>query len=255
VKFSERLKFLRNESGYTQVEIGNLLEVSEASIRKYESGQGKPRAKNLEKLAKIFDVSVSYLLGETNIRTSYKIIDIMEQLSESRQENTINYAEGQLAEQKIENKIIHLKNSLVPYEMLTEQALSAGFGEGYTDNLETTTVYWDKKVDYDRAIPIKGDSMEPDFQYGQVALIKYQSIPDYPGQVCAVDNVEIGSGYIKSVTVKEDGLLLQSLNVCEDYNGERLFPDKKVPWEENPRIIGKVVAAFTPINPDEPFFE
>ena len=29
--------------------------------------------------------------------------------------------------------------------------------------------------------------------------------------------------------------------------GERKFPDKKISGEDNPRIIGKVVAAFTPI--------
>ncbi|MCT0086717.1 transcriptional regulator, partial [Lactococcus lactis subsp. lactis] len=46
------------------------------------------------------------------------------------------------------------------------------------------------------------------------------------------------------------GLLLQSLNIEEDQNGERKFPDIKLYWDENPRIIGKVVAAFTPIERD-----
>ena len=40
-------------------------------------------------------------------------------------------------------------------------------------------MYWDKQVNYDIGIPIKGDSMEPEFHYGQTALIKYQSSPDY----------------------------------------------------------------------------
>jgi len=37
------------------------------------------------------------------------------------------------------------------------------------------------------------------------------------------------------------------LNVELNQYGERKFPDKKISWEDNPRIIGKVVAAFTPI--------
>ncbi|WP_461217090.1 hypothetical protein, partial [Lactococcus cremoris] len=39
----------------------------------------------------------------------------------------------------------------------------------------------------------------------------------------------------------------QSLNIEEDQNGERKFPDIKLYWDDNSRIIGKVVAVFTPI--------
>ncbi|MGY0187230.1 hypothetical protein [Lactococcus petauri] len=37
------------------------------------------------------------------------------------------------------------------------------------------------------------------------------------------------------------------MNVELNQYGERKFPDKKISGEDNPRIIGKVVAAFTPI--------
>ncbi|MDG4967419.1 XRE family transcriptional regulator [Lactococcus lactis] len=247
MKISERLKSLRLESGKTQKEVAQELDILTEAYRRWENGRSNPKKDSLEKLAKVFNVSVSYLLGETNLRSSNRIYNIMEQLSKPRQENTINYAESQLEQQKQDNKIIQLKNSLIPYEVATEKALSAGLGEGYTDNIETTTVYWDKRVNYDIGIPIKGDSMEPEYQNGETALIKYQSCPDYDGQVCAVDHVSTGNAYIKCVTVQEDGLLLESLNVEENQNGERNFPDKKILWEENPRIIGKVVAAFTPI--------
>lgn len=60
----------------------------------------------------------------------------------------------------------------------------------------------------------------------------------------------MGNAFIKCVTVEEDGLLLQPLNIEEDQNGERKFPDIKLYWDDNPRIIGKVVAAFTPIERD-----
>ena len=65
--------------------------------------------------------------------------------------------------------------------------------------------------------------MEPKFHYGQTALIKYQSSPDYDGQVCALDNVYMGNAFIKCVTIEENGLLLQSLNIEEDQNGEKNF--------------------------------
>lgn len=247
MNLSERLKSLRLEQGYTQKELANKLGIAYQNIQKYEKGIAKPLNKNLENLAEVFQVSVSYLMGETNIRSSNRINEIMEQLSEPRQEETINFAEEKLIEQNSENKIIQLRSSLVSYEVATEQALSAGLGEGYTDNIETTTVYWDKNIDYDIGIPIKGDSMEPDYQSGQIALIKYQSCSDYDGQVCAVDNISVGNAFIKCVTCQEDGILLESLNVELNQYGERKFPDKKISWEDNPRIIGKVVAAFTPI--------
>lgn len=117
MNFSQRLKELRLTHGYTQNELAELLGVTYASIQKYESNRGKPRAKNLEKIAQIFEVSVSYLLGETNIRSSNKISSIMEQLSEPRQENTINYAESQLKQQERDNEAIQLKNTIIPSEL------------------------------------------------------------------------------------------------------------------------------------------
>lgn len=254
MELSEKLKELRLEQKYTQQEIADKLGIIVESYRKYELGKRQPGKKSLEKLARVFDVSVSYLLGETNIRDTYEIVEIMEQLNKPRQEETLDFAKNKLIEQNSENKIIQLRNSLISYEVATDQALSAGLGEGYTDNIETTIVYWDKKVDYDIGIPIKGDSMEPDYQSGQIALIKYQSCPDHDGQVCAVDNISLGNAFIKCVTCQEDGILLESLNVELNQYGERKFPDKKISWEENPRIIGKVVAAFTPIDINNIYF-
>ena len=247
LNFSQRLKELRLEYGYTQTVLADLLGVSYAAIQKYEAGLGKPRAKNLEKLAKIFDVSVSYLLGETNSRSSNKIYDIIEQLSEDRQDNTLKYAEHQLKEQKEEVNIINLHNSLIPYEIEEEQALSAGRGEAYTDEVGKEVVYWDKDIKHDRAIVIRGNSMEPDYHYGQIALISYQDCVDINGDIYAVDDIDRGLAYIKSVYVEDDYIRLVSLNDDIDFEGNRLFPDILLPRDENTRIIGKVIEAFTPI--------
>ena len=248
MEFSERLKILRLEVGYTQKELAKKINLSsQGAYRKYETGEGKPRAAKLEKLASIFNVPVSYLLGETDVRYSYEIVEIMEKLSEPRQTETINFAKNKLKEQKEENKIIQFRASLIPYEAEEEYELSAGLGEGYTDCSSKKIVYWDKDVPYDRAICIKGESMEPEFHYGEVVLIKHQNCLDYQGQVCAVDDVERGLAYIKCVTELEDGLLLESINDSEDDNGQRLFPDIFLPFEDNPKIIGIVKEHFFPI--------
>lgn len=70
MKFSDRIHNLRIEKGYTLQDLANRLGTSYQTIQKYEKGISKPRLARLEELAKLFDVSISYLLGETDIRTS-----------------------------------------------------------------------------------------------------------------------------------------------------------------------------------------
>lgn len=246
IEFPERLKELRKEKGYTQKELAELIGFSYQNLQKYEKGIAKPLNKNLIKLSEIFGVSVSYLLGETDVRTASNIYEIYEQLNEQRKNRVYDYTSNQLKEQLEENNIISIPR-LVSYFVEEENALSAGNGEGYTSLEGKQTVYWDKDVDYDRAVWIKGDSMEPDFHYGEVALIKYQNCYDYPGQVCAVDDVERGQAYIKSVRIIDDHLVLHSLNDSVDDYGNLIFPDKYIPLSDNPRIIGKVVDHFIPI--------
>lgn len=66
--FTERLISLRKEKGVNQTEIAKGLHISQQSYSQWESGNRSPSQKTLEKLAKFFNVSVSYLLGETSIR-------------------------------------------------------------------------------------------------------------------------------------------------------------------------------------------
>lgn len=247
MNFSERLKKIRRDQNLTQKNAADLIGISLRSYQRYEEQSGTPTKKRLEEMAKLFNVSVGYLLGELEENYNNEINSIMLQLNEDRQIKTINYAKKLLDEQKSEKQIIKLPTNLIPYEVEEENALSAGDGEGYTSLETKQIVYWDNDVDYDRAIWIKGDSMEPDFHYGEVALIKYQTCYDYPGQICAVDDVERGQAYIKSVRVIDDYLVLHSLNDSVDDYGNLLFPDKYIPLSDSPRIIGKVVDHFTPI--------
>lgn len=247
MELSERLKNLREEGNYSQVFMADILDVSQGAYQKWESGARFPKIEQQKKLAEFFDVSISYLIGETNIKKATRIMDIMDKLSEPNQEETISFAQRKLEEQEEENNIIQIHSSLVPYEVEEEQALSAGNGEGYTTSQNKETVYWDQDIAYDKAVWIKGDSMEPDFHYGEVALIKYQDNLDYPGQICAVDDVERGQAYIKSVRIEDKYLVLHSLNDSIDGDGNLIFPDKYIPLSEKPRIIGKVVDHFTPI--------
>ncbi|MGQ9556903.1 MAG: helix-turn-helix domain-containing protein [Desulfurispora sp.] len=68
MSLGERLKKARESRGLTQIQLGKMVNVSDATINRYERGQRKPTPEMLSKLAEILHVSVDYLVdgpGET----------------------------------------------------------------------------------------------------------------------------------------------------------------------------------------------
>lgn len=251
MEFHQRLKDLRSESGYTQKQIADILNIKQPPYQRWESGANKPRADKLEELANIFDVSISYLLGESDVKSGTKINQIMEKLSEKGQEETIDFANKKLSEETKKTKIIEFNSSLFDYPVLSDQALSAGKGNGISDDMSTYTVYWTKEVNCDYGVPIKGDSMEPDYHDKDIVLIQEQPCPDYDGQVCAVIDFDRGVSYIKCVTVEDKFIRLESLNQSIDDKGKLLYEDILLPRDETTKILGKVIESFTPLNKKE----
>lgn len=64
--FNKILKDLRLKHRYTQQELADKLEVTQRTIAFYEKGERQPDFNTLIKIAKIFDVSLDYLLGMNN---------------------------------------------------------------------------------------------------------------------------------------------------------------------------------------------
>lgn len=61
--FAERLKELRTERGFSQVQLALNTGVSKGIISLWENGLREPTLSNLVALADIFDVSLDYLAG------------------------------------------------------------------------------------------------------------------------------------------------------------------------------------------------
>lgn len=66
VKLGARIREFRKGRGLTMVELAALLEVSQPAISQWETGKEPPGRENLAKLAKVFDVSLMMLLGESD---------------------------------------------------------------------------------------------------------------------------------------------------------------------------------------------
>ena len=238
---TKRLKSLRKKLGYTQKDVALKLRVTQQNYQKWESGFTKsPTTETIIELANIFNTSVEYL-------TNTEILPIYQALSETRQSELVSIAEEKLKEQLNENKVIPFIDNLIPYQVISEQSLSAGYGNGYTDEQETYTVFWDKDVRYDYAAEIEGDSMEPKFHDGDIALIRKTHVNDYDGCVCVIDDVANQRVYIKRIHIEDTHVRLESLNKDTYDNGELIYPDILLENNENLKLIGKVIDSFKPI--------
>ena len=114
--------------------------------------------------------------------------------------------------------------------------MSAGIGSSVYNDQNYDTVYFNEELAHDFASWISGDSMEPKYPNGSVALIRETGF-DYDGAVYAV--VWNSQTFIKKVYREENGLRLVSIN--KDYK------DIQIPYNENPRIVGKIVGDFMPL--------
>lgn len=65
MEFSERLKDLRRQAGLTQVDVAEKLGISQPAYASWERGVKKPTQENLVKIAQILNVSMDYLVGNS----------------------------------------------------------------------------------------------------------------------------------------------------------------------------------------------
>lgn len=66
MEFSERLKTLRKQAQLTQVDVAEKLGISQPAYASWERGIKKPTQENLVKIAQILNVSVDYLVGNSD---------------------------------------------------------------------------------------------------------------------------------------------------------------------------------------------
>ncbi|MFR2742070.1 MAG: S24 family peptidase [Streptococcus agalactiae] len=241
--FSSKLNDLLNETSTKQVELSKATGIPPSTLTGYVKGTSLPIPGNVQKIADYFGLMKSDIdprfaprkkKHELKIPTSplvNKITKTVVELNVPRKQQVLDYATEQLKEQK--NKMTSIEETL--YEYKVYEKLSAGTGYGYFGDGNYDTVFYDEQLDYDFASWVFGDSMEPTYLNGEVALIKQTGF-DYDGAIYAVE--WDGQTYIKKVFREKGGLRLVSLN--------KKYKDKFAPFSEDPRIIGKVVGNFMP---------
>lgn len=67
MEFAERLKTLRKQVKLTQGHIAEKLNISQQAYASWERGVKKPTQENLVKIAQVLNVSVDYLVGNSDV--------------------------------------------------------------------------------------------------------------------------------------------------------------------------------------------
>lgn len=125
----DRIKALRKEAKLTQKQLGELCNINEANIRKYESNRQIPKISTLKRIADALDVSVGYLQGYEPINGK----EIYDALENGNYEHLLKLA------QNVENRhlLVALSNSEDEEKInliLVQNFLATVANDGITNN-------------------------------------------------------------------------------------------------------------------------
>lgn len=67
----ERLKEIRKDNDYNQIEIAKYLGITQVQYSRYETGERLIPITHLIRLAEFYKVSIDYLVGLTDVRKPY----------------------------------------------------------------------------------------------------------------------------------------------------------------------------------------
>ena len=222
----EKLKARRKELKLTQKEIAEELGISFQAYSAWERGIKEPSQEKVAQLENILKVAKGYF-------TQIEIVRLYNSLSKQGKDKVVLYARN-LAKEEQTQKVTTMPERL--YEYHVYERMSAGIGASVYDDQNFDTVYFNEELAHDFASWVAGDSMEPKYQNGSVALIRETGF-DYDGAVYAV--VCNNQTYIKRVYREKDGLRLVSINPK--------YKDIFISYEEDPRIVGIIVGNFVPM--------
>ena len=222
----EKLKARRKELKLTQKEIAEELGISFQAYSAWERGIKEPSKEKVAQLEKILKVVKGYF-------TQIAIVRLYNSLSKQGKDKVVLYARN-LAKEEQTQKETTMPERL--YEYHVYERMSAGIGASVYGDQNFDTVYFNEELAHDFASWVSGDSMEPKYQNGSVALIRETGF-DYDGAVYAV--VCNNQTYIKRVYREEDGLRLVSINPK--------YKDIFISYEDDPRIVGIIVGNFVPM--------
>ena len=222
----EKLKTRRKELKLTQKDIADQLDISYQAYSAWERGVKKPSREKVQQLEQVLNVPKGYF-------TEIEIVRLYNTLSDEGKDQALSYVRSLAQKEQCKN-VVSISEKL--YEYHVYEKMSAGIGSSVYNDQNYDTVYFDEELAHDFASWVSGDSMEPNYKNGSVALIRETGF-DYDGAVYAV--VCNSKTYIKRVYREEHGLRLVSINPK--------YQDIFIQYDKEPRVIGRIVGNFMPL--------
>jgi len=213
--FIERLNQLCQENGISKRTLEKEAGLSIGSTSKWNEKNGKvPNATSQEKIANYFGVSIDYLMGRTdsmierfnNTYDTEALADFTKKLEQGRIIPVLGKVVAGIPIEAVEE--------ILDYEEIPAQL--AKQGEFF-------------------ALQIKGDSMSPRMQEGDVVIVRQQNDAESGDVVIAKVNGD--DACCKKLIKHEEGITLQSFNP----NYAPMYFSNKEIMEKPVVIIGKVV--------------
>ena len=171
---SLRLKQLRTKAGLTQKQLSSKLGVAQNTLSYWEQGRYDIDNESLLRLSSLFNVSVDYLLGKSDIPTAPK-----------------KGVKIPVLGRVVAGIPIEAIEDVLDYEEISEDM--AARGEYF-------------------ALQVVGKSMEPRFAEGDVVIVKRQ--PDVESGDIAIVLINGGEATIKKVKKLPDGIMLIASNTA-----------------------------------------
>ena len=243
-----KIKEFRLKRNLTQKELAKIVNVGDTTIANYEKGFRSPKKDTMFDLANAFNISIDDLfppvqknavestnpLPDAPDLLTQQITDKVLQLTTQNKKIVLRTSEELLESQNEEETKINEVSEVIQlysYDYYDHPA-SAGTGQ-YLNDVRVERIELPVDIDADFVIPIKGDSMEPDYHDGDLVFI--QTSVDLNNGVIGVFNYN-GDAYIKQLIIDKEQAYLHSLNPA--------YKDMPITPETDFRIIGEVVDLY-----------
>jgi len=143
----DRLKKLRKEKGITQIELSKIFGISQGTIGNWETGHREPDLAMLAKISNYFNVSIDYLVGQTE--EPRRASDI---ITENRKGKILTLDDTGLAKKDLERISSVIDDIKKKYEAQEEPEVFAAHSDGHTQeeidaDLDMINKYLEQKKD------------------------------------------------------------------------------------------------------------
>ncbi|HFU4500668.1 TPA: S24 family peptidase [Streptococcus suis] len=240
------IRELRKSKKMTQVELAKKTGYKQNTISNHENGNRQLDEQDILKYAKALEVEPQVLFDLSRTPTTApnslieQISDKVVQLTEKGKKDVLRFT-SELLEREEADRIIQEEPLFKIYFRSTAKAGPKGYGY---DDYDADYAYTNQEPPrHDVATKVDGDSMNPDYQDGDILYLRDYGASHYNGDECVV--VIDDKSYFKRLYTTENGLKLVSTNPDKD-----TYPDISIdfPPSDGSHIkIFNVVGSFTPV--------